>query len=79
LCKKVGHKQYYVTYDSDRLVCGSNNHDAGNASTLKSAKQIIRNIRITKSEYNPYNFKVFDCWADVDPKTQHVPCVYQEY
>lgn len=73
-----GRKQYFVEYESDRKVCGSYTHDAGSASTIRSAKTIIRNVRKHQADENPRNFKVYDCWADIDPATNHVPCVYEE-
>lgn len=71
-------KQYFVEYESDRIVCGSKIRTAGRASTIRSAKSIIRNIRKNYAEENPRNFKVFDSWADVDEETNFVPCVYEE-
>lgn len=72
-------KRYYIRFDSDRIVCGSNEHTLCNASTLKSAKAAIRSAR--KKEYiarhNPRNFRVYDTFADC-PEDEHVPCVYQE-
>lgn len=73
-----GHKQFFIEYTSDKKRCGSYTHTAGNASTIKSAKSIIRSTRKNEAVYNPRNFKVFDCWADVDEETNHVPCVYFE-
>lgn len=73
-----GHKQYFVEYESDKMICGSYNHTAGNASTINSAKSIIRKIRKMIAEENPRNFRVYDCWADVDEKTNFVSCVYAE-
>jgi hypothetical protein len=73
-----GHKQFFIEYESDRMICGSYNHTGGNASTIKSAKAIIKNVRRLDAEHNPRNFRVYDCWADVDPATDFVPCVYAE-
>lgn len=73
-----GHKQYFVEYESDKKVCGRYTHPGGSTSTLNGAKSIIRRVRKELAEYNPRNFKVFDCLADVDPVTGHVPCVYEE-
>lgn len=72
--------RYFVRYESDKVVCGSNDHMLCNASSIKSAKAAIRIERQKEyiAAYNPRNFRVYDCWADVDPETQHVPCVYQE-
>ena len=71
-------KQYFVEFESDQIVCGSNVHMASNASSIKSAKSIIKNIRKEYQNDNPRNFKVFDSWADVDSSTNFVPCVYEE-
>ncbi len=73
-----GHKQYFVEYESDNRICGSYNHTAGNANTINSAKSIIRKIKKMLAEENPRNFRVYDCWADVDEETNSVPCVYSE-
>lgn len=72
-------KQFFIEFESDRIVCRSNNHQLGNASTLKTAKAMIKRARKTDyiAEYNPRNFRVYDCWADC-PEDEHVPCVYQE-
>ena len=81
-------KQFFVLYESDRFdrkmwnretgEYGCNLHEAGNASTLRSAKAIIGNIRRNHADENPRNFSVYDCWAEVDPATNFVPCVYAE-
>ena len=73
-----GHKQYFVRYERDRMVCDSYDHHGGNASTIKSAKSIIRNIRKTMDEQNPRNFMVYDIDAEIDESTNFVPCVYRE-
>ena len=72
------HKQYFIQYESDKMICGSNVHTDGNASTINSAKSIIRKLRKMLSDENPRNFRVYDCWADVDENTNFVPCVYSE-
>lgn len=72
-------KQFFIMFESDRVVCGSNDHILCNASTIKSARAAIRSARKKEyiAEHNPRNFRVYDSWADV-PEDQHVPCVYQE-
>lgn len=67
-----------MQYESDRIVCKSNEHIFGFASSLKTAKGYISKCKKSESEYNPRNFKIFDHYADVDPDTNYVPCVYQE-
>lgn len=81
-------KQFFVEFESDKYNRGMWNKEtkeygcnvwsAGNASTIRSAKSIIRNIRKDYAEENPRNFRVYDSWADVDPETDFVPCVYYE-
>lgn len=73
-----GHKQYFVEYESDRMVCRSCVHQAGNASTINGCKSIIRRIRKEYAELHPRNFKVYDTFGEVDPITNFVPCVYTE-
>lgn len=73
-----GCKQYFVTCESDRKICGGYEYTVGYASTIKSAKAIIRNERLNRAEFNPRNFKVYDSYAEVDKSTNHVPCVYTE-
>ena len=70
-------KRYYMCYDSDQIVCGSNEHVYGFASSLKTAKQYINRCCKEKAEYNPHNFRIYDTYSDLDPKTGYVPCVYQ--
>jgi hypothetical protein len=71
-------KRYFVKYESDQMICRSFDHIYGNASSIKTAKQYISRCRKTDAEYNPRNFRIYDSWADVDPATDFVPCVYQE-
>ena len=71
-------KQYSMRYESDEIVCRSNDHQWGMASTIKTCKQYIIRCKKVKAQYNPRNFRIYDHWADVDPKTNYVPCVYQQ-
>lgn len=73
-----GHKQYFVRYESDRMICNSYDHHGGDASTIKSAKSMIRNIRKSMAEYNPRNFRVYDSDGEIEESTDFVPCVYRE-
>ena len=80
-------KQYFVEYESDKYnpnmwnreteSYGSYIHFAGNASTIRSAKSIISQIRKERADENPRDFRVYDTFADVDPETNHVPYVYR--
>lgn len=56
-------KQFYLTFESDKTVCGSNEHFYGNASTIKTAKGYISRIRKNYASENPRNFRIFDCWT----------------
>lgn len=71
-------KRYSMQYTSDEIVCRSNNHVYGMASTIKTAKQYISRCKKIEAQYNPRNFRIYDHYADVDPVTDYVPCVYQE-
>lgn len=71
-------KQYFVRYESNKTWHNygelTNDHFGGDASTIKSAKSIIRNIRKQATlEEEVRNFRIYDSWAE--PKTI---CVYQE-
>ena len=57
-------KQFYLTYETDKVVCGSNEHFYGNASSIKTAQAYISRIRKEYASENPKNFKIFDCWTD---------------
>lgn len=70
-------KRYYMMYESDEVVCRSNDHIYGQGS-LKTCKQYIARVRRSRAEYNPRNFRIYDSFADVDPATDHVPVVYSE-
>ena len=73
-----GHKQYFIEFESDRKVCGSYRHPGGNASTVKSAKAVIRNLRRLEADQKPRNFRVYDSLGEIDEATNFVPCVYAE-
>ena len=76
-------KQYSLQYTSDEYNRFSNtdpyNHFYGYASTIKGAKAYISRIKNSylKRE-NPRNFRIYDHWADVNPNTNYVQCVYHE-
>lgn len=71
-------KQYFMMYESDEVVCRSNDHIWGKASSVKTAKQYISRCREKEAQYNPRNFRIYDSYADVDPDTGFVPCIYRE-
>lgn len=70
-------KRYYMEYESDEIVCRSNRHFFGSASTLKTAKGYISRCRREYAKDNPRNFRIYDVLADV-AEDEHVPCVYSE-
>lgn len=71
-------KRYFMKYESDQVVCHSTDHLYGNASTVKTAKGYISRCKREMKQYNPRNFRIYDSYGDVDPKTDYVPCVYQQ-
>lgn len=71
-------KQYFMRYESDQMICGQYDHLYGYASTVKTCKQYIRNCKKREAQYNPRNFRIYDSFADIDPKTGFVPVVYSE-
>ena len=71
-------KRYSMQYESDQVICRSNIHTFAMASSFKTAKGYIARCMRLKAEFHPKNFKVFDHYADVDPATGYVPCVYEE-
>jgi hypothetical protein len=71
-----GVKRYFVEYESDRIICGSNKHTWGYSQTIRTAMTYIARCRKEEAQYNPRNFKIYDTWGDIDPETNHVPCVY---
>ena len=75
-------KRYVLEYTSDDPTPHSvdmYNHVYGYASTMQRAKGYIKDCRESYLQrYNPRNFRIYDTWADVDPVTNYVPCVYQE-
>ena len=72
-------KRYSMHYESDEIVCGSTDHHYGYANTIRTAKQYIARVRKNQADQNPRNFRIYDTWADADPITDFVPCVYHEY
>ena len=75
---RMGHKRFFVRYESDQIVCGSTDHFAGNASAFKSAKAIISSVKKEMAKYNPRNFRVYDSDAEIEESTNFVPCIYYE-
>lgn len=75
-------KRYSMIYESDKINpfsnIGAHNHIYGDASTIKTAKQYINRCKKNEAKYNPRNFRIYDTYADVDPVTNYVPCIYRE-
>ena len=70
-------KRYFMEYESDRVICRSNVHIYGFASSLKTAKGYISKCKKFYAEYNPRNFKIYDTYGEC-ASDEHVPCVYFE-
>lgn len=70
-------KRFYLEFESNRIICGSNIHIYGYASTLKTARGYISRCRKIYANDNPRNFRIFDTQADV-PEDEPVPCIYSE-
>ena len=69
-------KRYVLMYESDQIICGSNEHTWGYADTLKTVKGYISRCRKEDERYNPRNFRIYDTWGELDPETNYVPCIY---
>lgn len=70
-------KRYCMEYESNRIICQSNQHVFGFASSIKTAKGYISRCRREYAKDNPRNFRIYDTQAEV-PENEHVPCVYSE-
>ena len=71
-------KQFFLMYESDQVIVQSKTHMYGQANSVKTCRQYIRNIRKNEAQYNPRNFRVYDSYGDIDPATKFVPMVYEE-
>lgn len=78
----MGHKRYFViAYVVETLTNGcpcGRTANIGNVSTIRAAKSVISRFRRENQHTHPQDFCVYDCWAEVDPATNFVPCVYHE-
>lgn len=72
-----GHKRYFLEYESDKVICGSNKHHGYQANAIKTLKSAIKKVRKDEAEYNPRNFVIYDSDADIGWH-EHVPAVYKE-
>lgn len=70
-------KRFYTEFESDKVVCHSNTHIAGFASSIKTAKGYIGKTRKMDTQYNPRNFRIYDTLGELN-ESGHVPCVYKE-
>ena len=68
-------KRYYIRYEDDKMVCGSNEHNYCNASTLKTAKQIAS--RVKREIENARNIRVYDIYQY--DENGHAKIVYLIY
>ena len=57
-------KRYYIRYESDKVVCRSNEHTYCNASTLKTACNIAKRIKKELATENARNIRVYDLMQD---------------
>ncbi len=71
-------KRFSMRYESDDIVCGSNDHTYGCANSLNVAKQYIAKCKASLKDRHPRNFRIYDHFADIDPVSGFVPIVYQE-
>lgn len=68
-------KRYYIRYESDKVVCGSNEHNRCYSSTLKTAKSIANRTKKEYSEENARNIRVYDMLQE--DENGHALVVYQ--
>ena len=77
-----GYKRYFLEYESDKVICGSNKHCDCRANSVKTLKSAIKKVRKEEAEYNPRNFVIYDSDGELEYNEQkgheHVPAVYQE-
>ena len=69
-------KRYFVEYESDKVVCGSNKHEYCRTNTLKTAIGVAKRVKKELADQNARNVRVYDCFAELDPATNFVPCVF---
>lgn len=72
---RYGHKRYNIRYESDKIVCRSNEHSYCNASTLKSAIAIANRIKKELADENARNIRVYD--VDAGDCNEPAPVVYE--
>lgn len=66
-------KRYYIRYEDDKKVCGSNEHNYCAASSLKTAISIAK--RVKREIANARNIRVFDIMQD--DENGHALAVYR--
>lgn len=69
-------KRFYMRYESDEVVCGSNEHDWAGANTISTCKKYIRECRRYKGNEHPRNFRVYD--IEVTDENGCAVVVYRE-
>lgn len=72
-----GCKRYFLEYESDRIICGSNIHHGYEANSVKTLKAAIKQVRKKEAQHKPRNFIIFDVFGECEPG-EHVPAVYKE-
>lgn len=78
-----GYCRYFLEYESDKVICGSNIHNDGyRANAIKTLKSAIKKVRKEEAEHNPRNFKIYDSDGELEYNEQKghefVPAVYEE-
>lgn len=71
-------KRYYMMFQSDKTICGSNEHVYSMSNSISGAKSSIKRCRKMFESDRPRNFRIYDTMSEIDPKTNFVQCVYQE-
>lgn len=59
-------KRYYVRFESDEIVCGSNEHHYCNFSKREVAVHAAKRLKTEEEwqEVNARNIRVYDTWQD---------------
>ena len=72
-----GHKRYFLEYENNQKICGSNKHIWGNANSINALKNKIKKIKLIEEHLNPCNFCIYDTQGELN-ENNFVPIVYYE-
>lgn len=61
---KCSHKRYFISYEKEGMPTGPFGREYGRASSLSTARQVVRNCK--KNIPEAYNIKIWDVDADPD-------------